>query len=271
MKTKYTTQLLKINGIAGMFYTAGQAVDTIVIYGIGAPTVPDSGNLPDAPIIMSYKTDLFVPDYIGFGRSDGQFTPKNCIQTFLKLYQAFTTGCVGENSYDKVNKKLKYKRVIIIGRSLGGTYVPLLPRFNPKITELGILCPVVDSQSCGSVAGEETNQDFLDSMRNDGYHHLYRGILNKNWMSHLENDDDLSPMDNIKHLSQTKLFIGHGQQDKCVHFSKSVKYHQVLQDAFPDCQKQYKLELYSEGDHGPSTTNQAVKDFLSWLKLPNYS
>lgn len=267
MNTNYTSQLLRIGGIAGMYYSSGRPTDTMVIYGIGAPTVPDNGLLPDAPIIMGYPVDMFVPDYIGFGRSDGLFTPMNCIKTFLDLYVAFTNGCEGKNSYHRTTKKLRYKRVIIVGRSLGGTYVPLLPRFNPKIQELAIFCPVVASKSCGSVAGEETNADFLDSMRQDGYHHIYRGILSPDWERHLENEDDLSPMDNVKYLKNAKLFIGHGKKDACVHYSKSEKYYQLIQKTLPDKSNQFLLKLYPHGSHGPTTTNQAANDLMKWLGI----
>lgn len=110
--------------------------------------------------------------------------------------------------------------------------------------------PVVDSKSCGSVPGEETNEDFLRSMREDGYHHLYRGILDPMWAAHLENEDDLSPMDNIEHLKGAKLFIGHGELDTVVHYSKSVAYYERLLQAFPERAGQFRLQLYPQGDHG---------------------
>lgn len=267
MQSQYSTQFYKINDIAGMFYSKHKSADTIVVYGIGAPIPPDNGTLPDAPYILNYPVDLFVPDYIGYGRSNGIFTPLNCIKSFIDLYTAFINGCVAANSYSQTVKKFKYKRVIFIGRSFGGTYIPLLPRFNKNIQELAILCPVVDSGSCGTILGEETNEDFLRSMRVDGYHHLYRGILNPEWNSHLENKDDLSPMDNIAHLSSAKLFIAHGKKDKCVSYIKSVKYFEKITNKFANKKEQFKLNLYPQGEHGSTTTNAAIIDFFDWLGL----
>jgi hypothetical protein len=159
----------------------------------------------------------------------------------------------------------KYTRVVIVGHSLGGTYVPVLPRFASEIGELAILGPVVESKSCGSVEGEETNEDFLRSMKEDGYHYLFRGVLEPIWEDHLENRDDLSPMDNIAYLSQAKLFIGHGKLDACVHYSKSVKYFERILQMFPDKKEQFLLKIYEEGDHGIGTTNQAVQDVMDWF------
>lgn len=264
---KFSYKLLKIAPIVGTYYSFGKKKKNLVIYGIGAPLGPDSGNLPDAPILLKYDTDIFVPDYIGYSRSDGEFTPKNCIKTFLLLYDAFSKGYKAKNYYENTTLSLKYDRIIFIGRSFGATYIPLLPRFNKKIRELAIFCPVVDSKSCGSIKGEESNADFLRSMKFDGYHHLYRGITSKIWENHLENKDDLSPMDNIKYLDNVKLFIAHGKLDKCVHYSKSVKYYNKIINTFPKKKNSYLLKLYSRGEHGPTTTHKASKDFMNWLKI----
>lgn len=263
----YSSKLYRVGVIAGMFYSCSRKTNTVVVYGIGAPTVPDNGNLPDAPYFMQFGVDVFVPDYIGFGRSDGVFTPKNCIKTFLDLYKVFKSGVVGKSYYDDTEKHFKYKRVIFVGRSLSGAYIPLLPIFNNEIQELALFCPAVDQRAQGTVKGEETNEDFMRSMREDGYHHLYRGILRKEWLVHLENGDGLSPMDNIDYLSGAKLFIGHGKKDKCIHYSKSEKYYEKLLKRFPDRRGQFKLKLYDDGDHGPSTTNKAVVDFMKWLRF----
>jgi len=262
---KYVCKFIRIGSISGIYYSAG-STNTVVVYGIGAPMVPDSGNLPDAPILLKHGVDIFVPDYIGYARSDGIFTPKNCIETFLRLFKVFREGCVGKNYYENTIIKLKYQKVIFIGRSLGGTYVPLLPRFNPQIQELAIFCPVVNSKSCGSMKGEETNEDFLRSMKGDGYHYLYRGILNKQWKKHLANKDDLSPMDNIAFLKDAMLFIAHGKKDACVHYSKSIAYYKKILQMFPNKKGEVVLRLYPKGDHGSSTTNQATNDFMRWLR-----
>lgn len=259
---KYISKLFRIGKIAGMYYNAENKTDSIVVYGIGAPIPPDDGKLPDAQILLKHGMDIFVPDYLGYGRSGGKFTPLNCIKTFLTLYKAFIEGCTGWNHYDNTKKHFRYKRVIFIGRSLGGTYVPLLPRFNKQIDKLAIFCPVVDSKSCGEVKGEETNETFLRSMKIDGYKYLYRGIRDRVWKKHLENKDDLSPMDNIKHLKNARLFIAHGKKDLCVHYSKSVKYYKKILKVLPNKRSEIVLKLYAEGDHGPSTTNQAAKDLM---------
>lgn len=267
--SNFNYRLLRVNNIAGGLYTPREAkkANILVIYGIGAPISPDNGNLPDAPVITNHGLDIFVPDYIGYGRSDGVFTPQNCINTFLQLYDNFRSGTLGSSSYDSLNIEMQYNRIIFIGRSLGGTYVPLLPRFNSKISELAIFCPVVDSKSCGSIPGEETNEQFLRSMREDGYHHLYRGVLEPVWIDHLENRDDLSPMDNIAFLQNAKLFIGHGTKDPVVHYSKSIKYLEQIQQTFPTKMQSFKLNLYENGGHGQTTTNPAAEDFLTWLGL----
>jgi len=260
-------KFLRINGIAGNFYNSNGKHDTILIYGIGAPRVPDNGDLPDAPIILKRGVDVFVPDYIGYGRSDGDFTPDNCIRTFTILFEEFTSGCVGKNSYESLSMPLKYNRIIYVGRSLGGTYIPILPRFDQRIKELAIFCPVVDSKNCGAVDGEETNEQFIKSMEEDGYYHLYRGVLNPIWIRHLENMDNLSPMENIKFLQNAKLFIGHGMKDEIVGYQHSQEYFEKLLKEFPDKKEQFTFKIYPDGRHDKSTTNPAISDFLDWLNI----
>lgn len=260
-------ELLRINGIAGMHYGCGKPTETIVIYGIGAPIVPDNGSLPDSPFILERNIDIFVPDYIGYGRSDGDFTPQNCIRTFTQLFENFRQGSEGKNYYEGLTTPLKYNRIIFIGRSFGGTYVPILPRFNPEIKELALFYPVVDSKHCGRVSGEETNVRFLGSMLEDGFYHLYRGILNPIWRAHLENEDDLSPMDNMGHLKNAKLFIAHGMKDTVVDYSHSVEYFNKLVEKYPNQKDRLRLNLYADGEHNKSTSNRAVQDLLDWLGI----
>ncbi len=246
-----------------MYYPCSHPVKQVVVYGIGAPLPPDNGTLPGADIINQAGFDLFVPDYLGYGRSDGVFTPKNCIKTFLDLYKYFTNGCVGKNALLNDKRRFKYQRVVFVGRSFGGTYIPLLPRFNPLIKELILIFPVVDSGSCGSVPGEETNKRFLESMKEDGYSHLYRGILKSQWKRHLENLDDLSPMSNIGYLSRAKMFIGHGKQDRCVSFTKSLRYGRLISRKLP--KGQFEWKFYQRGGHDTATAQKAVRDGLNWL------
>lgn len=259
--------LVKINKISGVYYSCGKKTDTVLIYGIGGPTVPDSGNLPDAPYILKYGIDLFVPDYIGYARSEGKFTPKNCILTFLKIYNYFKNGVVGISYYDMKKVSLKFKRIIFLGRSLGGAYVPLLPKYNNNINEICVLYGAVDQKAQGEIKGEETNADFMRAMVKGGYKNLYRGVLSKIWYEHLENKDGLSPMDNINYLGKVRMFIAHGKKDKCINYSKSVTYYNNILSAFPEKANHIKLKIYPDGDHGTSTSNKAVQDFLDWLEV----
>ncbi len=271
-KTKIKTELLGINQIRGMFYSVpGRQTERLVIYGIGAPLPPDSGCLPDAPVILDFDVDLFVPDFIGFGRSKGSFTPKNCIKTFLELHDAFKNGCLAKNSYQNVARKLKYKEIIFVGRSFSGMYVLLLPRFNPKIDKIGAISPILDYQECGKIKGEETPNQFMKAMLDDGYKHLYRGIEAKIWSKHFLNRDSLRPIDNLNFLGNTRVFIGHGARDSNINSIHSLNFHRKLIEKFPDKKEKFLFKLYQSGDHGKSTSSKAVADFLSWLEIPRKS
>ncbi len=267
----YSSKLLKIRQISGTLYTAGRANNTILIYGIGAPRLPDSGDLVEAGTILKNRTDIFVPDYIGYGRSGGTFSPINCIRTFLTLHDAFINGCTGINYAQKIKRRLKYKRVIIVGKSFGGRYVPLLPRFDRNIKEIGIFCPALNTGEYGKrKVKEESVEGFLRCIRYDGYSNLYRGLLKRGrldgkWKRHLEDEDSLAPMKNLRYLKGVRIFIGHGRLDKIINFSRSVSYYKKLKHMYPDKGDDIRLKLYKKGDHGASTTVRATKDFLKWI------
>ncbi len=261
-------QLLRIGQIAGMFYGNSKGPsDNLTIYGIGAPVAPDNGRLPDAPFILRFDTDLFVPDYIGYGRSDGTFTPRNCIKTFLELNNSFLKGCIGKSTYLGISQNMKYKNIFFIGRSFGGMYVSLLPRFNKEIKNLCLISPILDYVACGKIEGEEKTDGFMKAMKIDGYKHLYRGILRNIWARHLANKDGLCPMDNIPYLKNTKIFIAHGKKDKNINFSHSVKFHSLIKDFFMNKEIQIFLKLYGNGDHSFITSNRAIVDFFRWTNL----
>lgn len=267
MNFEYKT--LKINKIVGTYYSCGQKTDVVLVWAIGGPTVPDNGNLSAAPLILKRRIDLFVPDYLGFGRSDGVFTPKNCINTLLSVHKYLKNGAMGICSYDLSEVFLKYKRVVFVGKSLGGAYVPLLPRFDQEINEIGVFCGALDQSEQGKVRGEETNEDFVRTIEDGGYKYLYRGFIKnkKLWWDHLNDLDGLSPMDNVKCLKKAKIFIAHGKKDNVIHYSKAVKYFGVIKKTFPDKISQFKLKLYKNGDHGKSTVNKATRDFLEWIGI----
>lgn len=265
---------LKINGIGGIFYpNTNFPSNNLIIYATGVPLPPDNGTLSDAPFILNFKTDLFVPDYIGYGRSEGIFTPMNCVNTFLLLFNDFSNGCIAKNSYLNLMLKLRYKHIVIVGRSFGGMYTLLLPKFNKEIINIGAISPILDYVECGNIPGEETTAGFMRAMNNDGYKHLFRGINSNLWKKHFYNLDDLQPFNSIQFYKHTKIFLGHGKKDNNINFIHTVRFFEQLNINFPKNKDRFKLELYS-GDHGAETSNRAIIDCLKWFglsKQQNYS
>lgn len=264
----YVDQFLRIGNISGVFYTVpGRNTKRLVIYGIGAPLPPDDGNLSDASVILDYDTDLYVPDYIGYGRSEGIFTPMNCIETFLCLYDAFKKGCTAVCNYADLKKELQYDEIHFIGRSFGGTYVTLLPRFNKKITNICAIFPVVDWTNIGKSKGhpEETVEGFYKALVDDGYQYLYRGVLNPMWRKHFAGGDDLNPLENIKYLEHATVFIGHGKKDTNIYYGNSVNFYNKILKTFPNKKDQFTLKLYPY-DHSKKTSNSVVIDYFKKMK-----
>ncbi len=255
--------------ICGVYYTCGKKTNTILVWALGGPTVPDNGNLSSASIILNKGVDIFIPDYIGFGRSEGVFTPVNCIKTLLLSFKYLTKGVNCICVYDRLEMFLKYSHIIFIGKSLGGAYVPLLPKFNKNIKEICVISGALDQSEQGAVKPEETNADFVRTIEKSGYRYLYKGFVEnkKLWWKHLNDLDGLSPMDNLKYLNNARIFVAHGKKDDVVHYSKATKYIKALTDKFPDKKNQFKLKLYDNGDHYEKTVNIATRDFLDWIRV----
>lgn len=265
---KYNHNLIKIGSIVGNLYTRGSKKDAIVIYGKGAPGVPDSGSIDVAETILSRGIDLFVPDYIGFGRSDGRFTPMNCVNTFLELNKAFKRGCTGIDYSSMKSFRLKYKRVINIGASFGGRFLPAVARLDKSVKEIGILYSAMDVTEYGNLGKpEEKITDFMRVMKNSGYHHMFRGILENNWKRHFANKDDIAPVNNIKCLKDIKVFIAHGMLDDDINYVRSKQYFEKIAKTFPEkVGKTLVLKLYRNGGHGKTTAIPAIKDYLKWIR-----
>lgn len=258
----------KIEGLAGGIYSSkNYKSDTVVIYAIGAPIMPDFGNLPDAPLITSMSADVFAPDYYGYGRSDGTFTPSGCMQTLVDAHRFLQEGCKAKNTYDMQQTELHYRKVLFIGRSFGANFTALLPRYSPiPVESIALVSPCIDNKSQGSIPGEETNELFLESMERDGFHHVYRGILDPVWKDHLWGKDEYDAMEHVEHLGNTRVFIGHGKNDPVVHHSKSERYYKRLMERFPMQRNQYRFSQF-DGGHGSDTTTPASFHFLKWNGL----
>jgi hypothetical protein len=262
----YKSQFLRVKTIGGMFYSNDRKNHTLIIYAGGAPTNQDTGNMREADEIMKYRCDMFAPDYIGFARSDGTFTPKNCVITFTTLNREFKNGTVGTNYYGHVKKRMKYKRIVFIGKSFGGRYIPLLPKFDNTIKELGIVCPALNTGSYKTRNNEESTEDFMNAMKQNGYIHLYRGITRKEWVRHLQDKDSLAPLSNIKYLERARLFVAHGTEDASINYKNSITYYEKIIRMFPEKTNEVKIRIYENEDHR-SVAVPAVKDFMKWLGL----
>ncbi len=263
----YQSKFLKIKNIAGTFYEVpNRLTDNIAIFGIGVPRLPDNGTLDEAKTILNHDTDLFVPDYIGYGRSDGEFSPTNVINTFLTLYDCFKLGTQAKCSYLNLKKYLRYKNIYIIGRSFGASYALLLPKFNNEIKNICSIFPITNWSIVGKIPEEETVKNFYDAINKDGYKYLYRGILNKVWIKQFSGLDGLSPIENIKYLKNTKIFIGHGIKDKNINYNQSKDYFNKIQETFPDKKNQFVFKTYQSG-HDSKTSIKAIKDYFKFIDL----
>jgi hypothetical protein len=145
-------------------------------------------------------------------------------------------------------------------------YVTWLPKAIPEIRDLCLIFPILDYVACGKIPGEETTAGFMKAMNEVGYRHLYRGINRPVWTRHLTNRDGLCPMESQTHLQNTRIFIGHGKDDKNINSIHSNRYISLLQKRFPQQKNQFVFKEYS-GDHSSITSRKIVKNYLKWINL----
>lgn len=76
-------QTLVKNGLVASFYQSANPNGKLMVVAIGAPNLIDVGALRNASLLTDAGYDVLVPEYYGFCRSEGEFTPMNSIETLL--------------------------------------------------------------------------------------------------------------------------------------------------------------------------------------------
>ena len=75
----------------------------------------------EAALLTTAGFDLIRPEYYGYARSDGLFSPKNCIQTVYDTIQICKQQVSVLSIYEDEQFILPvYEEIIIIGHSYGG-------------------------------------------------------------------------------------------------------------------------------------------------------
>lgn len=202
-----------------------------VIYLKGGPySTPDNGKSPFYKTCEANNVALIVPDYIGYFRSDGRFSFKNCITTILKSKEFMEGSIPGHDYLTKRNIKISVKNIIVIGSSWSGAIVPFVDFFGKtNIKYIGLIKPVTDWTF--NKNSKEVEEDLIktrDFITNQ-YKNVYRGFANSVWYQIFTKPiKKYNPINNTHLLEGKTIYIIHGNKDKTIHWTNSFRYYNKL-------------------------------------------
>jgi pimeloyl-ACP methyl ester carboxylesterase len=87
--------------------------------------------------------DVVRPDWYGFGRSDGVFTPDTCFQTIVDSYRYFDEGGVVLDTRTRQEYYAKYEQIVLIGGSFGAWFAGRIGEYLPDIVQIGLFYPAL--------------------------------------------------------------------------------------------------------------------------------
>lgn len=254
------------NGLVGQYYQTDGNTKLAIMLG-WAPSVPTPPE-QDAKIIANWWFDLVRPDYYGYGRSDGFFSPKNCIQTAYDTLQVFRDQWTILSVYENEElATIRYDEIVIIGLSFGGWIASILPKFDDQIKEVVLLYPWFGYDDMNQLwYPEESDEEFLRLLL-VWYKHLYRFAEETDpYEAMLEIDEFNSTID-ASHLEDTKIFVWHGTGDDVIWSWRSKEFVEKLKEMNPHGDYHY-AEYYGLW-HGGTCKEAGLKWWLHWRKQFN--
>ena len=211
----------------------------LVIRNGGAPSLPSSMD-KEALLFSQFGFDLVRPEFYGYARSAGVFSPKNCIQTIYDTIQIFKQQLPILSVYEDAEITTPvYDEIVIIGHSYGGWISTLIPKFDEIIKEIVLIAPWFAPDDLNKLwYDEETDEEFLRQCllwykplyRFEEWVDPYDGLINL-WA--------LNPIHDLSHLSETKVFVWHGSADDVIWCGRSRQLVDDLRQMNPDGKYHY--------------------------------
>lgn len=256
MKKKIETiNMVHTQQVVGMHYQQDATLENkakVIIYLKGGPSFGDDGNSGLWPVAQKYNFDLFIPDYIGYCRSDGNFSFESCVET---IYQA----------YDYL--RAQYAQIILVGSSWGGAIAP----FHELKRKLNIDTVILVKPVTDWVAQQNTSLKRGSMQRHDeemryAWLNMYRGYEKSEWAQIFGCNPDFdvapyNPVDNTSLLKGRKVFVCHGKKDDVVDWRQSKRYVAKLLSNGVDVTALYD----PNGSHSSEYTASALDASLKLL------
>ncbi len=258
------SHLLKYaNGLVGQYYqTDGN--NKLAIWLWWAPSLPSLLD-KEANILTKKWFDLIRPEYYGHARSDGFFSPKNCIQTAYDTIQTFRQQIPMISIYeDEEIIAPYYDEIVIIWHSYGWWIAAAMPKFEEFITEVVLLAPWFAYEDMDMIwQPEESDEDFLRQVLL-GYKNIYRFSPDSDPYESIINIVNLNPLLDLNTFQNTKVFVWHGSADDVIWAGRSKAFVEQLRAMNPDGNYHYS-EYYGLW-HGGICKEATISWWLHWRK-----
>jgi hypothetical protein len=257
--------LVRIQNVVGHLYIPETATTKAIIHAKGGPSLGDDGNSAIWPAAKKYNYILFVPDYIGYCHSSGEFNFDSCIDTFIEAEQFLTGKQTAIDTFSGKTISLSCDELVLVGSSWGGAMVPFLEK-NQKssIKNIALIKPVTDWTTQGKTKDEEENTEQTNQFIQNGWLDIYRGYQKSEWPQIFAGKlTNYNPLHNIQLLKDKNVIICHGEKDNVISVKKSQKYYQEFKKQFPDAN--VKLKVFKNLDHSSKMNYEGLKFILKTL------
>jgi hypothetical protein len=222
-------QTIKYNWIIWNYYKADKTniSDILYIIASGCPTAKEIWKSKYAPIFNELWSDVVIPDYYWFWRSDWDFAPNNCVKTILKTYDIFSAWEEFLDLFLEKKFKAKYKKIVVLWRSFWWWIVAMLPKINPEIKNIAMCYPQLEFWDIWTYwIEEEDAEEFMRLIKNL-FPYIYRWI-DKNlweWEKYFQDEEDYCPIKQINYLKNINLFLCHWTEDKVLAYKRTRKFY----------------------------------------------
>lgn len=254
--------LIKLNKVVGYLYSSPKPSSTAIIWCKGGPSLGDNGKSEIWPLLKRKNITLFIPDYIGFCRSDGKFDFKGCVETITESEEFLEGKLTAIDTLTGEQIKVKINKIILVGSSLGGAIVPFYEKYrSSSIKDIVLIKAVTDWKKQGKTRFKEEDTFQTSKFIERGWKNIYRGFIDSEWPEIFQGKlIEYNPIDNTEFLENKNVYIYHGDKDKVVNWRQSNKLYRKLKEKYPQINVYFKL--MKGYDHSSDIGIAALKNIL---------
>lgn len=259
--------LIKIKNVVGYLYIPAYKTNKAVIHAKGGPSFGDAGDSIVWSIAKKHNRILFVPDYIGYCRSDGIFNFKNCIKTLYEAEDFLSGKLTATVTTTKEKISLNCDDIVLIGSSWGGAIAPFLEKYRKSsIKYIALAKPVTDWKTQGKTQYPEEKVSETSRSIQSGWSNIYRGFGQSEWPNIFNGQlTEYNPIDNLNLLQDKVVFITHGLLDDGIYWEKSLKFYEKLKKV----NSKVYFKTYKNEGHSSKMNALGLKFMLNKIEKEN--